>query len=681
MKHLCHALLSLLITLPLTAEELVINEIMYNSPGEDIEFIEIVNISGKTIDLTGWTLLDDDDAHTPCQLVGTLAANAYLVVVGDKAKFSTKYPDVKNINANAFNPNGTGWALGNNSDVVRLFKNGVLHDIVAYEAGGEWPSKPDGNGPSLELLNPQWDNSLPQNWDPSLADGGTPGKQNSVYTTNAKPVCKNGRRDKSFPKSTDAVKVMVDAYDNEGLAKVELMVNLGSGYQAVAMNDNGTGGDAVAGDSVFTAVIPAKGNNTLVKYYCVATDQAGQSDLWPNNAPDDYYAYTVDYTPPDLRITEVLAVNQKTIADERGEYDDWFEIYNAGSTAVNLGGMFVSDQLNSPRQFKLPNFTLPPGQYLLLWADNDTDQGPLHATFQLSSEGESIALFETVDHGNALIHGWKFGRMSADVSMGYKSPNSTAPDYLRTPTPRADNWNSDYFSPVCINEFMSTSNFGGPDDWIEIYNRGTAPFDLSGCFLSDSRSDNTKWRFPDDTVLKPGQFLVIWEDVLGFNLATGGGDVIMLTAPDSTTGLDFYDFGEQRPDYSEGRYPDGAGVWRKFKPHTRGESNSSGAGVLEEPMAGRPEAFELRQNYPNPFNPSTEIQYVLPKSGRVQIDIYNLNGQKVKTLVEAQQAAGVHRVTWTGDDDSGLPVAGGIYFYRLRAEDRFIDSKKMVLVR
>jgi hypothetical protein len=681
MKQVILAIVLVIIGGVYAADQIVINEIMYNNPGDDVEFIELVNVSGTTINLTGWNILDDLDDHVPCPLSGTLAPDAFLVVAGDKARFAAIYPDIKNVNQNDFDPNGTGWALGNTGDTVRLFSGSVLHDSVSYQDSGDWPSKPDGNGPSLELLNPSLDNRLPTSWDPSAVDGGTPGKKNSVLTTNVKPVCKDGNRDIPLPKNSDAVKITVLAFDNEGLTKVELMVNSGTAYQAVPMYDNGTNGDAAAGDSVYTGTIPAKSGGTLVKYYAVATDNIGQTDIWPNNAPTDYHAYTVDYTAPDLRITELLAVNQKTISDEAGEYDDWFEIYNAGASTVNLEGMYVSDLLNSPKMFKLPNFSMPAGAYVLLWADNNTDQGPLHTNFQLSSEGESIALFETIDHGNALIHGWKFGRMSPDISVGYKTLNATAPDYLATPTPRSDNSTSAYFSAVCINEFETTSNFGGPDDWIEIYNRANAPFDLSGCFLSDERTNNTKWQFPKDTILQPGKFLVIWEDVLGFNLSTGGGDVIMFTAPDSTTGLDFYDFGPQQPDWSEGRTTDGGSIWRRFKPNTRGESNNGGAAVDHISDIAKPEKIELVQNYPNPFNPATEIRYSLPKAGQVVLEIYNIFGQKVRTLVSQQQPAGVYRRVWNSENDYGRPVSAGLYLCSLRVDNHIVASKKMVLVK
>ncbi|MGH1362963.1 MAG: FG-GAP-like repeat-containing protein [Calditrichia bacterium] len=90
--------------------------------------------------------------------------------------------------------------------------------------------------------------------------------------------------------------------------------------------------------------------------------------------------------------------------------------------------------------------------------------------------------------------------------------------------------------------------------------------------------------------------------------------------------------------------------------------------------------FHLAQNYPNPFNPSTTIEYSLPRSSTVTLVIYNTAGQKIKTLVNAQQKAGSQMVDWDGTDDSGNRVASGIYLYRLKVEDN-IFSRKMLLVR
>jgi len=93
-----------------------------------------------------------------------------------------------------------------------------------------------------------------------------------------------------------------------------------------------------------------------------------------------------------------------------------------------------------------------------------------------------------------------------------------------------------------------------------------------------------------------------------------------------------------------------------------------------------PGDFALQQNYPNPFNPQTRIEYSLPKEGEVKIIIYNLLGQRVKTLIDEQQTAGHKEILWDGKGDNGTEVASGIYFYRIKAGD-FIQSRKMVLMK
>ncbi len=93
-----------------------------------------------------------------------------------------------------------------------------------------------------------------------------------------------------------------------------------------------------------------------------------------------------------------------------------------------------------------------------------------------------------------------------------------------------------------------------------------------------------------------------------------------------------------------------------------------------------PDDFELSQNFPNPFNPSTNIRFGLPVAGHVRLDIFNLLGQKVTTLVDADYDAGRHTVVWNGESSSGELVASGVYFYRLSAE-RFTETRKMLLLK
>jgi hypothetical protein len=91
-------------------------------------------------------------------------------------------------------------------------------------------------------------------------------------------------------------------------------------------------------------------------------------------------------------------------------------------------------------------------------------------------------------------------------------------------------------------------------------------------------------------------------------------------------------------------------------------------------------AFQLYQNYPNPFNPTTNIEFLLSKSGQVRIEVFNILGQKVRTLVDEHLRAGYKVVDWDGRDDSGKEASSGIYFYRIKTSE-FSQTQKMVLLR
>jgi hypothetical protein len=93
-----------------------------------------------------------------------------------------------------------------------------------------------------------------------------------------------------------------------------------------------------------------------------------------------------------------------------------------------------------------------------------------------------------------------------------------------------------------------------------------------------------------------------------------------------------------------------------------------------------PDQFELTQNYPNPFNPTTEIAFTLPQAAHVTLEIYNILGQHVATLVDDYREAGEHLVQWESKDTGGQQVSSGIYLYRLQAGE-FVEMKKMLLLK
>ena len=95
----------------------------------------------------------------------------------------------------------------------------------------------------------------------------------------------------------------------------------------------------------------------------------------------------------------------------------------------------------------------------------------------------------------------------------------------------------------------------------------------------------------------------------------------------------------------------------------------------------RPEVFALANNYPNPFNPTTTIKYALPQAADVELTVYNVLGQPVRTLVAEHQSAGRYVVEWDATNDSGHSLSSGMYFYRLEAGGDFLDFKKMLLLK
>jgi hypothetical protein len=99
-----------------------------------------------------------------------------------------------------------------------------------------------------------------------------------------------------------------------------------------------------------------------------------------------------------------------------------------------------------------------------------------------------------------------------------------------------------------------------------------------------------------------------------------------------------------------------------------------------EENAVAPKYFELYQSHPNPFNAQTAIKYDLLKPCHVTLSIYNILGQKVKTLVDGRQEAGAKSLNWDGKDEHGRDSASGIYFYQLKAGE-VTQTKQMVLLK
>jgi len=115
-------------------------------------------------------------------------------------------------------------------------------------------------------------------------------------------------------------------------------------------------------------------------------------------------------------------------------------------------------------------------------------------------------------------------------------------------------------------------------------------------------------------------------------------------------------------------------------PHDRSGLPKGIGGFVTDSEMVLPEDYFLSQNYPNPFNPSTTISFGLPQAENVTLNIYNANGQLIRTLTNAMYSAGTHNVTWDATNYSGVRVANGIYIYELRTNN-YTQQRKMLLMK
>jgi flagellar hook assembly protein FlgD len=93
-----------------------------------------------------------------------------------------------------------------------------------------------------------------------------------------------------------------------------------------------------------------------------------------------------------------------------------------------------------------------------------------------------------------------------------------------------------------------------------------------------------------------------------------------------------------------------------------------------------PDRYQLQQNYPNPFNAATQIFFALPKAGRVQVNIFSIDGRCVRRLLDQQQEAGSHMIVWNGCDDQQQSLPSGLYICRLHTEGVQL-SRKMQMIK
>lgn len=172
-----------------------------------------------------------------------------------------------------------------------------------------------------------------------------------------------------------------------------------------------------------------------------------------------FQVFTLTALAQSVVINEIMASNQTTIADDDGDFSDWIELHNAGETPVNLLGYGLSDNFNNAFKWVLPDVTIGPGQYMIVWASNKdrtNPEDPLHTNYAISADGEEVIL----THPNGTrISEIPPTPMGSDISFGHFPDASGTLVFFDTPTPGAPNSQQGFEDILEVSQLSLASGF------------------------------------------------------------------------------------------------------------------------------------------------------------------------------------------------------------------------------
>jgi fibronectin type 3 domain-containing protein len=607
----------------LPEDSLVINEIMYNPAVPGAEFVELYNRSATTaFNLANYRFngLDFTFPH------GTLISpGGFLIIVKDRSAFGQTYGFGIPI-AGEFD-----GSLDNGGETLSLVRPGLgggeeMIDVVTYDDDPPWPAQADGTGPSLQLIDPTQDNNRVSNWAVAATNASPPqpewryvtavGTASSstlyVYLTSAGEVyiddlklvagsvpevganaIANGDFEAAFPGPwlvalNHAASATSTAIKHSGNASLHLIASSGGTTRdSAVVQDMSPGLNLNQPYALSYWYLPSSNGlgltirlsgSGIVSSHSIAPATGPASTHFTPGAPNSVRATLPPF--PALWLNELVPDNIGGPQDSAGDRDPWGELYNAGTTALDLGGYFLADNFTNLAQWAFPsNQVIGPGEFLLVWLDgepHETTGAELHASFQIPPFDGALVLAQSWSNQPVILDYIKYGEISADYSLGfYPDGAGRQRQVFFHATPGGTNDNTPAPLPIFINEWLAdnTRTLADPadndfEDWFELYNPNVVAADLSGYFLADSLTNPTQWRIPQGTLIAPHGFLLVWADEetgqnnpgsvdlhANFKLSKGG-EALALFAPNREL-VDAITFGPQTTDVSQGRWPNG----------------------------------------------------------------------------------------------------------------------------
>jgi hypothetical protein len=286
---------------------------------------------------------------------------------------------------------------------------------------------------------------------PALADGqsfarfpdggstqGITGTPTEGYTNgvNGAPAIAEVTRNPLVPTKTQAVEIRAELLSNAGVTSVKLYHRKdGGSFSMVNMTLSGNG---------YVGTIPAPNALGTIEYYVEATNSTSQSSVSPYEAPEKTYKYLLNEDDlPLLKINEFMAFNSSCCPDTDSgldEFDDWIEIYNADDEPIDIAGFYLSDDKTNPFNSKVGSgdaaTIIPPGGFLIVWADGNSSQGDLHLDFSLATSGEDIGLYYK---DGRKIDEYTFTLQKENKSWGRTTNGGETWGELSQPTPGTSN--------------------------------------------------------------------------------------------------------------------------------------------------------------------------------------------------------------------------------------------------
>ena len=621
-------------------------EIMYNPPGgSEYEFVELHNSGTFDVPL-GWHRFDGIDFTFDGDAV--IGPGEFLVLASDNDPdaFKLRYPGSA----------VAGWfrgSLSNNGERLALLDAKWRRVVeVDYSDGQAWSGLADGDGHSLELIDPLADPGAASNWRDSAAKAGSPGTAGTA--SDPPPVVINEVHVQSpFSPEPDFVElrnlgqVAVDLSgwtlrdgdgntfgfpDGTALGQAALL-----GVWCGAAEGDGLRagfGLGQAGDSV--ALFDADGSRVdAVTFGAVGSSIVRTANGWTTAKP----TFGKLNQPTQPAALTRLVINE-WLADPAEGGRDWLELYNPDANAPALiTGLHirVDQQIDGLHRIA----TIPPRGHMRVWLD--TRPGPGHVDLSLPADGATITLITSEGVEFATM---KYARQRTGVSEGRRPDGSSGTvKFTKGATPGAPNIVPSYDGPR-LNEVLAF-NRNGPSDWVELYNDTGSGVSLDGVSLSRRAAGAGDWTFPAGTTIKKGGTVVVRFDGnqpagdfnTGVSLPAAGGGVYLFD-PDGFLAHSI-EYGFQVANQPIGM---SAGRWQ----------------LLSEPTPGKPNAAPVA--LASPLNVVFNEWMAKPTSGADWFELYNPETKPVDiggmTLTDDPTAVG--RGKFTIPDRTYIPAQGWV---------------------